>query len=134
MPRETFTRLGETRRVSAECIMYKPVVRRFINILISTPKCLYFRKNHAEISNNCSTLKISSSPSTGILPPRCMHAVSIKSVYNFRNLSQGQMKRQIDENYYKMRRIYLSFFLSHLIYLYTQHIKTVLDFLPYPPQ
>ena len=61
--------------------------------------------------------------------------VSIKSLYNFKNLLQRQMKRQISGNYYKIRRIYLSlFFLPHLIHLYmgtincTNHIKTVLDF------
>ena len=36
--------------------------------------------------------------------------VSTKSLYNFENLLQRQMKRQISGNYYRMRRIYLSFF------------------------
>ena len=64
----------------------------------------------------------------------CWKGVSIKSLYNFKNLLQRQIKRQISENYYKMRRIYLSFFLSYLIHLYTcpisctKHIKTVLDY------
>ena len=65
-----------------------------------------------------------------------LHGVSIKSLCNFKNLSQRQMKRQTSGNYCKMRRICLSFLLSRLIHLYigaiscTKHIKTVLDFLP----
>ena len=38
------------------------------------------------------------------------YRASVKSIYNFRNLLQRQVKRQISENYYKMRRIYPSFF------------------------
>ena len=45
-----------------------------------------------------------------------LYRVSIKSLYNFRNLLRRQMKRQISGNYCKMRRMYLSFFLlPHLI-------------------
>ena len=53
----------------------------------------------------------------------------VKSLCNFKNLLQRQMKRQISGNYYNMR------FLSHLIHLCmgtincTMHVKTVLDFL-----
>ena len=39
-----------------------------------------------------------------------MYRLSIKSLYNFKNLLQREMKRQIDRNYYKMRRVYSSFF------------------------
>ena len=53
------------------------------------------------------------------------YGVSIKSLYNFKNLLHRQMKRQISGNYYKMRRIYLSFFLvffaSFSIPLYGHH-------------
>ena len=59
------------------------------------------------------------------------------SLYNFKNLLQRQqMKGQISGNYYKMRRVYLSFFLSYSMHLYmgtisrTKHIKTMVDFLP----
>ena len=38
------------------------------------------------------------------------YRVSVMSLYNFENLSQRQMKRQTSGNYYRMRRIYLSFF------------------------
>ena len=46
------------------------------------------------------------------------YGVSIKSLYNFEKLSQRQMKGQTSGNCYKMRRIYLSGFLRHLIHLY----------------
>ena len=68
----------------------------------------------------------------------CSLWVSIKSLYNFKNLLQRQMRGQMSGNYYKIRRIYLSFFpfffSPHLIHFYmgaiscTKHIKTVLDF------
>ena len=35
---------------------------------------------------------------------------SVKSLYNFKNLLRRQTKGQISGNYYKMRRIYSSFF------------------------
>ena len=63
------------------------------------------------------------------------YRVFIKSLYNFKNLLQRQMKRQISGNCYKMKRIYLSLFSPHLIHLYmgtiscTKHIRTILDFL-----
>ena len=48
--------------------------------------------------------------------------VSIKSLYNFKNLLQRQMKRQMSGNYYRMRRVYLSFFFaSFTIPLYGHH-------------
>ena len=51
------------------------------------------------------------------------YRVSTKSPYNFKNLLQKRMKRQIRENYDKMRRIYLSFFLpSFNIPLYGHHL------------
>ena len=55
------------------------------------------------------------------------YRVSIKSLYNFKNLSERRMKRQISGNYYKMRRIHLS---SLCTIGCTKHVKTVLDFLP----
>ena len=64
-----------------------------------------------------------------------LYRVSIKSLYNFENLLQRQMKRQIGGNYYERSRICLSFFLPRLTHLHmgtiscTKHIKTVLDFL-----
>ena len=36
--------------------------------------------------------------------------VSIKSLYNLKNLLQMQMKRQISGNYYRTRQIYLNSF------------------------
>ena len=68
---------------------------------------------------------------------RQWYRVSIKSLYNIKNLSQRQIERQISGNYCKMRRIYFSFFffLFHLIHFYmgaiscTKHIEMVLDFL-----
>ena len=70
---------------------------------------------------------------------RLLYRVFIKSLYNFENLSQWQMKRQISGNYYEMRRMYLSlffFFLPRSIQFFymgtiscTKHVMTVLDFL-----
>ena len=56
-----------------------------------------------------------------------MHGVSIKFLYNLKNLLQRQMKREISGNYYKMRRIYLSFLLSHLTYLYRTDVIATND-------
>ena len=39
-----------------------------------------------------------------------IYRVSIKPLYNFKNLLQRQMKKQTSGNYYKMRSICLSFF------------------------
>ena len=39
-----------------------------------------------------------------------IYRMSIKTLYNLKNLLQWQLKRQISGNYYKMRRIYLSSF------------------------
>ena len=36
--------------------------------------------------------------------------MSIKCLYNFKNLLQRQMERQMSGNYYEIRRVYLSFF------------------------
>ena len=38
-----------------------------------------------------------------------LYRMSIKFLCIFKNLLQRQMKRQISESYYKMRRMYLSF-------------------------
>ena len=46
------------------------------------------------------------------------YRLSIKSLYNFKNLLRRQMKRQIRENYYNMRRVYLSYFASFNTLLY----------------
>ena len=59
----------------------------------------------------------------------CEYLVSVKSLYNFKNLLQRQMERQTSESYCKMRRICLSFLLPHLVRLYmgavscTKHIS-----------
>ena len=47
--------------------------------------------------------------STSLSLSLSLYRVSIKSLYNFENLLQRQMKREMSGNYYKMRRIYLSF-------------------------
>ena len=52
-----------------------------------------------------------------------LHRLSIKSLYNFLNLSRRQMKRQTSENCYKTSRIYRSF-------SFLGHIETILDFVP----
>ena len=67
------------------------------------------------------------------------YRVSVKSLYNLKDLLRRQMKGQISGNYYKMTRIHLSFFffffLPRLVHFYmstisyTKHIKTALDFL-----
>ena len=46
---------------------------------------------------------------------REMYRMSVKSLCNFKNLLQRQMKRQIGGSYYKMWRIYLSFFFFALV-------------------
>ena len=38
-----------------------------------------------------------------------VYRVSVKSLYNFKNLLQRQTKKQVSENCYEMRRGYLSF-------------------------
>ena len=48
------------------------------------------------------------------------YRVSIKCLYNFKNLLQRQMKRQTSGNYYKIKRMYLSFFC----------LVSIFDFLP----
>ena len=44
-----------------------------------------------------------------------LHRVSMKSLYNFKDLLQRHMKRQTSGNYCKMRRVYLSTIYKYIV-------------------